>query len=93
MELPGYESPLANCRTVVGLIHTAHFFPMAKATRVVVLRVRKYLPPGLQVEAQESFSYRKVSHDRTLWGSSGYLDFLEAGFLQSTLGRSDGMEG
>jgi hypothetical protein len=66
---------------------------MAKATRVVVLRVRKYLPPGLQVEAQESFSYRRVSYDRTLWGSSGDLDFLEAGLVQPILGSVDGMEG
>ena len=42
-------------------LHTCHCFPIAKATRVVVFRVKKYLPPGLQVFAQESFSYKRLS--------------------------------
>ena len=31
---------LVNSLTRAGIIHTVHFFPMAKATRVVVLRVK-----------------------------------------------------
>lgn len=45
---------------MVHQFHTCHCFPIAKATRVVVFRVKKYLPPGLQVFDQESFSYKRL---------------------------------
>lgn len=63
-----------------------------------MLRVKKYLPPGLQVFAQESLSYSRVLEiGQTLrverWGFRAYLDLLKASFSQKVLGRLNGMEG
>lgn len=81
------------------LLRTFHFLPTANAKTVEAFLVRKYFPPGLHIELQESRSCKETSTTTASTRSplanvlrTSYPDLLEAGVDEPLLDRVYGVK-